>query len=89
MADSMSQQDFFGGQGMHCMALQSTMQKSIEDLFHDSHLQLQERMRNPVAFNAKMMGDIVYLQQVLRQQDAKEFVQAVIKEVVDMWNATI
>jgi hypothetical protein len=28
-----------------------------------------------------MMGDIMYLQQVLRQPDAKEFVQAVIKEV--------
>jgi hypothetical protein len=38
-------------------------------------------MRNPVAFNTKMMGDITYLQQVLRQPDAKEFVQAVIKEV--------
>jgi hypothetical protein len=38
-------------------------------------------MRNPVTFNAEMMGDIMYLQQVLRQPDAKQFVQAVIKEV--------
>jgi hypothetical protein len=28
-----------------------------------------------------MMGDIMYLQQALKQPDAKEFVQAVIKEV--------
>ena len=28
-----------------------------------------------------MVGDIVYLQQALRQLDAKEFIQAVIKEV--------
>jgi hypothetical protein len=27
------------------------------------------------------MGDILYLQQALRQHDAKEFVQAVVKEV--------
>jgi hypothetical protein len=39
-----------------------------------------------------MMGDILYLQQVLRQHDAKEFVQAVVKEVnghVDCKNWTL
>jgi hypothetical protein len=81
MDDSMPQQDFFGGQGMHYMALQSTMSKTAEDLFHDSYLQLQEQMRNPIAFHTEMMGNIMNLQQVLRQPDAKEFVQAVIKEV--------
>ncbi len=38
------------------------------------------------------MGDILYLQQVLRQSDAKEFVQAVFKEVnghVDCNNWTL
>jgi hypothetical protein len=40
-----------------------------------------EWMRNHVAFHVEMMGHIMYLQQVLRQPDAKEFVQAVIKEV--------
>jgi hypothetical protein len=38
------------------------------------------------------MGDVLYLQQVLRQHDAKEFVQAVIKEVnghVDCKNWTL
>jgi hypothetical protein len=38
-------------------------------------------MRNPVTFNAEMMGDIMYLQLALRQLDVNEFVQAVIKEV--------
>ena len=66
--------------------------KLLKTLFHDSHLELQERMRNPIAFHAKMMGDIMYLQQALRQSDAKEFVQAVIKEVnghVDSNNWTL
>jgi hypothetical protein len=57
------------------------MSKTDEDFFHDSHLQLQEQMRNPVAFHTEMMGDIMYLQQALRQPDEKEFVQAVINEV--------
>jgi hypothetical protein len=63
------------------MAHQSTLSETNEDLFHDTHLELQEQMQNPIAFHAEMMGDILYLQQALRQPDAKEFVQAVIKEV--------
>ena len=63
------------------MAHQSTIGETEEDLFHDSHLELQERMRNPIAFHAEMMGDIMYLQQALRQPDAKEFVNAVVKEI--------
>jgi hypothetical protein len=66
---------------MHHMAHQSTLSETDEDLFHNAHLELQERMQNPIAFHAEMMGDILYLQQALRQPDAKEFVQAVIKEV--------
>jgi hypothetical protein len=38
-------------------------------------------MQDPIAFHAEMMGDILYLQQALRQHDAKEFIQAVVKEV--------
>jgi hypothetical protein len=79
-------------QGMHHVARQSTIGETDEDLFHDAHLDLQERMRNPVAFHAEMMGDIMYLQQALRQPDAKEFVQAVVKEVnghVDSNNWTL
>jgi hypothetical protein len=72
MADSVSQQNVFRDQGIHYMALQSTMSKTFEDLFHNSHLQIQELMRNPVTFHTEMMGDIMYLQQVLRQPDTKE-----------------
>jgi 4-hydroxy-3-methylbut-2-enyl diphosphate reductase IspH len=79
-------------QGLDHVAHESTMGETVEDLFHDSHLELQERMRNPIAFHAEMMGDIMYLQQALRQSDVKEFVQAVIKEVnghVDSNNWTL
>jgi hypothetical protein len=68
-------------QGMHHLAHQSTLNQTNEDLFCDAHLELQERMRNPIAFHAEMMGDVLYLQQALRQPDAKEFMQAVVKEV--------
>jgi hypothetical protein len=44
-------------QGLHHVARESTLGETNEDLFHDSHLELQERMRNPIAFHAKMMGD--------------------------------
>ncbi len=75
------------------MAHQSTFEETNEDLFHDAHLELQEWMQNPIAFHAEMMGDIMYLQQALRQHDAKEFVQAVVKEinghVVDCNNWTL
>jgi hypothetical protein len=74
------------------MAHQSTLSETDEDLFHNAQLELQERMRNPIVFHAETMGDILYLQQVLRQPDAKEFVQAVIKEVngcVDCKNWTL
>jgi hypothetical protein len=81
MAESVSQREFFGNKDMHYMAHQSTIGETEEDLFHDSHLELQERMRNPIAFHAEMMGDIMYLQQALRQPDAKEFVNAVVKEI--------
>jgi hypothetical protein len=63
------------------MAQLSSIGETPEDLFHDAHLELQERMRNPIAFHAEMMGDIMYLQQALRQHDAKLFVDAVIKEI--------
>jgi hypothetical protein len=53
MADSVAQ-------GMHHMAHQSTLSETNEDLFHDIHLELQERMQNPIAFHAEMMGDILY-----------------------------
>jgi hypothetical protein len=81
IADSVSQQDFYGTRNMHYMASQSTVRETPKDLFHDAHLELQERMRNPIAFQAETMGDFMYLQQALRQHDTKLFVDAVIKEV--------
>jgi hypothetical protein len=59
-------------QGMHHLEHQSTLSETNENLFHDAHLELQKRMQNPIAFHAEMMGDILYLQQALRQPDAKE-----------------
>jgi hypothetical protein len=66
---------------MHNMSSQANTSDTNEDLFHNAHLQLQECMRNPIMFHAEMMGDIMYFQQALKQPDAKEFVQEVIKEV--------
>jgi hypothetical protein len=51
------------------------------DCLHDNHLDLQDRMRHPIAFLTEMIGDIMYLHQALHQPDAREFVEAVIKEV--------
>jgi hypothetical protein len=78
MADSVSQQEFFGYSQMHYMASQAALENTEEDLFHDAHLNLQEKMRNPVKFHAKMMGDIMYLHQALKQEDASQFVEAVV-----------
>ncbi len=92
MAESMFQWNFYGDQGMHYIASQAATGETDEDIFHDSHLQLQKWMRNPIAFHAEMMGDIMYLQQALRQPNAKEFVRTVIKEVnghVDSNNWTL
>jgi hypothetical protein len=66
MAESVSKWNFYKGQGMHYMSSQATTSKMDEDLFHDSHLQLQEQMRNPITFDAEMMGDIMYFQHALR-----------------------
>jgi len=83
MVKSASQRGFFGNAGMHYMAHQSTAShdETPADLFHDQHLALQERVRNPIAFHAEMMGDIMYYHQALQQPDAKQFADAVVKEV--------
>jgi hypothetical protein len=49
--------------GMHHVAHQSTKGETDEDLFHfhDAHLDLQERMRNPIAFHAEMIDDIIFI----------------------------
>ena len=81
MAKSVLQRKFYSNAHMHYMASQSLIGETPEDLFHDLHLELQERMRNPIAFHAEMMGDIMYLHQALKQKDASQFVDAVIREI--------
>ncbi len=81
MADSVSQQNFYGARNMHYMAHKSTIGETDDDLFHNAHLELLECMRNPITFHAEMMGDIMYPNQALRLPDAKEFVTAVVKEI--------
>jgi hypothetical protein len=80
MAESVSQQDFYSRDRMHYMASQAMCEHDY-DCLHDSHLNLQDCMRHPILFLAEIMGDIMYLHQALRQPDAREFVEAVIKEV--------
>ena len=38
-------------------------------------------MRHPIAFHAEMMGDIMYYHQAMQQDDADDFVRAIVKEV--------
>jgi hypothetical protein len=80
MEESVLQQDFYGREKMHYMASQA-MCKHNYDCLHDIHLELQDRMRHPIMFLTEIMGDVMYLNQVLRQPDARQFVEAVIKDV--------
>ncbi len=68
---------------MHYMAdvSEAYLNETPEDLFHDQHLYLQEQMRNPIAFHAEMMGDIMYYHQARQQPDAHQFAKAIVKEV--------
>ncbi len=50
---------------------------------HDNKLSLLEQMQHPISFHAEMNGDIMYLYEALRQDDAVYFVGAVVKEVND------
>jgi hypothetical protein len=80
MAESVSQPEFYGRDKMHYMASQAVYEHDYEPL-HDSRLNLQECMHHPIAILAEMMGDIMYLHQALHQPDAREYVEAVIKEI--------
>ena len=83
MQQSIAQKDFYGNKGMHYAATATESADNLldYDATHDWQLDLQDRMTDPIAFHAEMMGDIMYLHQALRQPDAAEFVKAVIKEV--------
>jgi hypothetical protein len=83
MAKSTSQRDFFGASGMHYMANLSTttFNETPKDLSHDYHLDLHKCMQSQIVFHAEMMGDIMYYDQAFQQPDAKQFANAVVKEV--------
>jgi hypothetical protein len=80
MAESVSQREFYSRDMMHYMASQAMCEHEYKRLYK-SHLNLQERMCHSIAFLAEMMGDIMYLHQALHQPDAREFVEAIIKEI--------
>jgi hypothetical protein len=46
-----------------------------------NHLDLQEPMQSLITLHVEMMGDIIYYDQALQQPDAKQFANAVVKEV--------
>ena len=48
---------------------------------HNLDLELQDRMRNPVAFLAEIQGDTMNFYQVIYQKDSGDFVEAVVKDV--------
>ena len=57
-----------------------SFQSTFESV-HDQELDMQERMRHPMAFHSEMLGDTMYFHQAMNQPDADSFVKATIKEV--------
>jgi hypothetical protein len=55
--------------------------ESVADQEHTEHLSLQDRMRHPVTFLAEMCRDVMYFSQAICQQDGKQFVEAIVKEI--------
>jgi len=53
----------------------------MEDQAHTEHLSLQDQMHHPVAFLAKMCGDVMYIAQAICQSDGQKFVESIVKEV--------
>merc|ERR1712086_223710 len=89
LAESTAQRAFHGEKGYY---VANSAQVPSPDQAHDQHLDLQERMRHPIAFHAEMMGDIMYYHQAIKQDDAGEFEKAIVKEVnghVDCNNWTL
>ena len=74
----------WGNSSRSYVGMSSTIDEPMpidHDAEHDEHLLLQERMRHPIAFHAEMVGDTMYYHQAMRQQDAPQFVDAIVKEV--------
>ena len=70
MAESISQQDFYGDTNMYYMAFQSFSEGQTEaDLFYNYHLDLQESMQDSITFHAEVIGDVMYFHQVIKKAD--------------------
>ena len=59
--------------------------ESVSDQEHMCHLSIQDRMRHQVAFLEEMCGDIIYFAQAIKQPDRKQFMNAIVKEVMATW----
>ncbi len=85
MADSIEQQDLFSQPGRGPTAFEVTFDKDLEESDDDQeytkHLDIQDRMRHPMAFWSEMCGDVMYFAQAMRQPNHREFVESVIREV--------
>ncbi len=75
MQESAAQREFHG-KGYYA-AMQAELHAGMTpDKLHDYHLDLQDRMRNPVAFHAEMMGDIMYYSQAMKQEASDQWTLA-------------
>ena len=79
--ESTQQRSFHDKDGYYAANSATSEQTITPDEAHDNHLLLQKRMRHSIAFHAEMMGDIMYYHQAMQQDDADEFVGAIVKEV--------
>jgi len=85
MADSIEQQAIFSQQDKNHSSFKAVpdddLGESDKDCEHTAHLDLQDRMRHPVAFWSEMCGDVMHFGQALQQPDSRQFVESVIKEI--------
>jgi hypothetical protein len=85
MADSIEQQGLFSQQGRDHTSFKAVPGDELgepdEDCGHTAHLDLQDRMRHPVAFWSELCGDVMHFGQALQQPDSRQFVESVIKEI--------
>ena len=53
----------------------------VMNAMYDKQLSQQERMGNPISFEAEEMGGKMYFHQALKQPDANWFVHAIVQEI--------
>ena len=72
-------------QGLRITSFKSTVE-DVDDYYHALHeddFELQDKMRDPIAFKANSDPDTMYYHQAIRAPDRKEFLKAIIKEIND------